>query len=178
MRKSLMLMGILDDSDVEWLSATGDLKYITAGTVLIREGQPIDALFILLDGRLAVSVGSLEAEPLAILLSGELVGEISFVDSRPPIASVAAIEDAHVLAVPREALLAKIERDSNFGLRFYKALAFFLADRLRTVTGRLGYGTQQSLDPDAIDELNDDIMDHVSMAAVRFDNLLKRLRSN
>lgn len=177
MRKSLMLLGVLDDSDIEWLSARGQQKYIAAGTVLIREGQPIDALYILLDGRLAVSVGSLKAEPVAVLFSGEVVGEISFVDSRPPMASVAAIEDSHVLAVRRDTLLARIARDPAFAARFYKALAGFLADRLRTVTGRLGYGTQQHADTDA-DEMDVDMMDHVSLAAARFDNLLRRLRSN
>lgn len=43
-----------------------------------------------------------------------------------------------VLAISREKLGAKIQRDPSFGLRFYKAIAFFLADRLRTTTGRLG----------------------------------------
>jgi len=176
MRKSLMMMGILDDSDVEWLTACGEQQYIAAGTVLIQEGRPIDALYILLDGRLAVSVGSMKQEPIAVLLSGEVVGEISFVDSRPPLASVSAIEDSHVLAIWRVKLLAKIDRDPSFAARFYKSLAAFLADRLRSVTGRIGDRGQSHAD--AADELNDDIMDHVSLAAVRFDNMLKRLRSN
>jgi CRP/FNR family cyclic AMP-dependent transcriptional regulator len=176
MRKSLMMMGILEDSDVEWLVATGEQQYITAGTVLIQEGKPIDALYILLDGRLAVSVGYVTQEPIAVLLSGEVVGEISFVDSRPPLASVSAIEDSHVLAIWRVKLLAKIDCDPSFAARFYKSLAAFLADRLRSVTGRIGDRGQSQAD--AADELNDDIMDHVSLAAVRFDNMLKRLRSN
>ncbi|MBZ5604300.1 MAG: cyclic nucleotide-binding domain-containing protein [Acidobacteriia bacterium] len=61
--------------------------------MLIREGQPIEWLYILLDGRLVVSLGS--GQQVAVLDSGEIVGEISFVDSRPPNASVTASNDVH-----------------------------------------------------------------------------------
>lgn len=174
MRKSLMMMGILDDSDVEWLAANGEQQFITAGTVLIQEGEPIQALYLLLDGRLAVSVGSVNQESIAVLLSGEVFGEISFVDSRPPLASVSASEDAHVLAIRRDKLLTKIDRDPLFAARFYKSLATFLADRLRSTTSRIGSADQSH----AADEMNDEMMDNVSLAAVRFDDMLKRLRSN
>jgi CRP/FNR family cyclic AMP-dependent transcriptional regulator len=172
MRKSLMLMGIMDDSDVEWLIEYGESRRLGPGTVLIREGDPIEGLYILLDGRLIVTIAS--GQQVAALDSGEIVGEISFVDSRPPLASVHASNNVHVLEISREKLSTKMDRDVGFAARFYKALAFFLADRLRTTTGRLGYGDAQQ---DACDELNDDIMDNLSLAAVRFDKMLRRLSS-
>jgi len=173
MRKSLMLMGIMNDSDVEWLIEYGESRHFDSGTVLIREGQPIEWLYILLDGRLVVTIGS--GKTVATLDSGEIVGEISFVDSRPPLASVQAANEVHVLAISREKLSAKLDRDVAFAARFYKALAHFLADRLRTTTGRLGYGAAQQ---DTADELDDEFMDNVSLAAARFDKMLRRLRSN
>jgi CRP/FNR family transcriptional regulator, cyclic AMP receptor protein len=173
MRKSLMLMGIMNDSDVEWLIEHGEARHVGPGDVLIREGEPVEWLYILLDGRLVVTIAS--GREVATLDSGEIVGEISFVDSRPPLASVHAKNDAHVLAISRAKLSTKMERDVGFAARFYKGLAFFLADRLRTTTGRLGYGAAQQ---DDADELNDDMMDNVSLAAVRFDKMLRRLRSN
>jgi CRP/FNR family cyclic AMP-dependent transcriptional regulator len=81
MRKALYLMGILDDEDVEWIASRGRRLSVQKDEVLIREGEPVDALFILLDGSLNVSTGG---SPIAILFSGEIVGEISFVDSRRP----------------------------------------------------------------------------------------------
>ena len=85
MRKALYVMGILNDEDVEWLASRGRRLGVQKGEVLIREGQPVDALFILLDGSLDVSAGD---QQVATLLSGEIVGEISFADSslppRPP----------------------------------------------------------------------------------------------
>lgn len=175
MRKSLILMGVMDDSDLEWLIAEGESRRVKAGTVLIREGQPVEYLYIVLDGRLAVSVSSMPGRQVAVLDSGEIVGEISFVDSRPPLASVYALNDAHLLAISREKLSLALERDVSFASRFYKGLAFFLADRLRTTTGRLGNGADGQA-ADQADEMNDDMMDNVALAAARFDKMLRRLR--
>ncbi|MFZ1009225.1 MAG: hypothetical protein WAN65_20450, partial [Candidatus Sulfotelmatobacter sp.] len=58
--------------------------------------------------------------------------------------------------------------------RFYRALAGFLADRLRTTTAHLGYG---KWDQDT-DELDDTMLDDMSVAATRFDYLIKRLGMN
>jgi CRP-like cAMP-binding protein len=178
MRKALYLMGILDDTDIEWLIRHGAAQFVPARTTLIHEGQPVESLFVLLDGKLSVTVHGIQKE-VASLLSGEIVGEMSFVDSRPPSASVTAAQDSQVLAVPRAALQLKLDEDASFAARFYRAVAVFLADRLRTTVSRFGYGSaKQDADPHAADELNDDMMDSMSLAAVRFDELLRRLRVN
>jgi CRP/FNR family cyclic AMP-dependent transcriptional regulator len=175
MRKALYLMGILDDEDVEWIASRGRRLSIEKDEVLIREGEPVDALFVLLDGSLTVKTGSTS---VTTLFSGEIVGEISFVDSRPPSATVTAAQYSHVLAIPRDLVRAKIATDPWFASRFFQALATFLADRLRTTTARLGYGSasQDENRQHAGDEIDLEMMDSVSLAAVRFDKLLKRLQ--
>jgi CRP-like cAMP-binding protein len=176
MRKALHLLGILDDVDVEWMALNGVLRSTSSGTTLIYEQQPIDSLYLLLEGKLSVSVGGPHGTQIATLLPGEVVGEISFVDPRPPSASVVAMQDSHLLALPRELLSAKIARDQGFAARFYRAIAVFLADRLYVTVGRFGYGSaQQDVD---VDELQDSAMDEIDLAAARVDKLLKRIRSN
>lgn len=172
MRKALYLMGILGDEDVEWIASHGRRMGVQRDEVLIREGEPVDALFILLDGSLNVSTGGSQ---ITTLLSGEIVGEISFVDSRPPSATVTAAQYSHVLGIPQGLLRAKMATDPWFSSRFFQAVATFLADRLRMTTGRLGYGSA-SQDENAVDEIDLEMMDSVSLAAVRFDKLLKRLQ--
>jgi CRP/FNR family transcriptional regulator, cyclic AMP receptor protein len=171
MRKALYVMGILDDSDVEWIVANGTHDRLSKNAILIREGEPTQHLFILLDGELGVTAGNID---VATLFAGEIVGEISFVDARPPLATVRAKQDSQVLAVSRAALQKKLETDPPFASRFYRALATFLADRLRMTTSRLGYG-QASQDTDSSEEIDLDMMENMSMAAIRFDRLLKRL---
>jgi CRP-like cAMP-binding protein len=174
MRKALYLMGVLEDTDIEWIAQKGEQQRAHSDTVLIREGHSIGSLYILLDGQVTVSGAG---RMLASLSPGEIFGEISFVDSRLPMATVTAAKDSRLLAVSRDALQDKLGKDPWFASRFYKAIALFLADRLRTTSSHLGYGnpSQDSSDSE-IDELDSGFMDCVSLAGLRFDKLQKKMR--
>jgi CRP/FNR family transcriptional regulator, cyclic AMP receptor protein len=175
MRKALQLMNNLEDVDIEWMVDHGVRQSITLGKVLIREGEEIDSLYVVLDGRFSVCTAAMNGKEIAPLFSGEIVGEISFVHPGLPSASVIATQDSHVLNIPRHVLSDKLAGDTAFAARFYRALASFLADRLRVTVGRFGYGSkQQDADPDRLD---DSTMGEISLAAVRFNDLLKRVNS-
>jgi bacteriocin-type transport-associated protein len=176
MRKVLYLLGQLSDADVDWLLRHGSKRRVAAGTALIRERQPIDALFILLDGTLVVSGTALGGASIR-LGSGEVVGEMSFIESRLPSASVTAAGPCTVLAVARRDLTARLESDTGFAARFYRSLALFLSHRLRNTTRQLGYGQGKQLDEevDAEDELDSQLLDSIHMAGSRFDHVLHRL---
>jgi len=174
MRKALYVLGVLEDSDIEWLSNNGETRHVPPGEILIVERKPIDSLFIVLSGELQVYSNDVE---VARLQSGEIVGEISFVDSRPPLAGVKAVAESDVFAIRQELLRAKLEKDPGFASRFYRAIAVFLADRLRVTTSRFGYGradqdAEETTDPD---ELHPELLEWIDLAAVRFDKLLRRL---
>ena len=172
MRKAMYLMGVLDDADMEWLASHGVGLHAPKGTTLVHEGQPLNSLFLLLDGELSITTGSLH---IASLLAGEVVGEISFVDSRPPLATVTATQDSRLLAIANDRLLRKMDMDKKFAANFYRAIATFLADRLRTTTVRLGYGALQDQAAREADDLGDDLLETVSQGTRRFDDLLKRM---
>jgi bacteriocin-type transport-associated protein len=179
MRKIFYLLGQLSDADVDWLLRHGRKRRVAPGTVLIRERQPIDVLYILLEGALEVSGTSLGTNTIR-LGSGEVVGEMSFIESRLPSASVTAAEPSSVLEIPRKALAARLESDPAFAARFYRALAMFLSHRLRNTGRQLGYGPDQRLDEDAEadDELDAQMLDSVHLAGARFDHVLQRLLSH
>jgi CRP/FNR family transcriptional regulator, cyclic AMP receptor protein len=176
MRKALYMLGILDDVDIDWVARNGVVRHINAGTVLIEEKKSIDSLYILLEGQLAVTVGVPNATHIATLFPGEIVGEISFVDSRPPAASVVAMQNSEVLALSSEMLRAKLAKDHEFAEHFYRSIATFLADRLWVTVGRFGYGSGQQ-DAD-IDEVHESFFDEISLAATRFDKLVRQLRGD
>lgn len=177
MRKVLYILGHLDDRDVDWLAHSGVKRRVPAGDRLITEGRPINAVYIVLQGRLAVTVSSIGQ--VALLGSGEVVGEMSFVDSAPPSASVDALEDCVVLEIAKRDLTSKLAGDVAFSARFYKAMALFLADRLRQTVRHLGYGEATGLDTEDVleDEVDDAILDSVSQAGDRFDRLLRAVSS-
>jgi bacteriocin-type transport-associated protein len=177
MRKILYLLGQLNDLDIAWMLANGRKEKVPRGTVLIHEGKPVEALYIVLVGTVEVSGSGLDKANPIRLGCGEVVGEVSFVDSRPPMANVTAGEDTTVLAIPRARLAAKLAADSDFAARFYRSLAIFLAHRLRSTTRRLGYSHGQPLreDQEYEDELGEEVLDNLHMAGTRFDHVLQRL---
>lgn len=174
MRKALHLLGILDDVDIDWMANNGSVLDVRSGNTLITEKKPIESLYILLEGELTVFTGG--TTHVATLWPGEIVGEISFVDSRPPLASVVATKDSQVLALPRDLLAARLAKNQAFARRFYQSVATFLADRLYVTVGRFGYGSAlQDVD---VDELSGSVMADIDLAVLRFDKLLRRLRAD
>ena len=180
MKKVLFILGELDDDDIDWIIETGNREEITAGTVLIREGQPISTLYILLEGVLSVSTAGVDGREIATLFSGEVVGEMSFIDTRPPSATVTAKERSLVLSIARSQLATKLRQDVGFASRFYRALAIFLSNRLRVTVNQLGYGSGLEDRPDELpdDELAKDAKETVAIAKTRLDWLLRRLKES
>jgi len=175
MRKVLIILGQLRDQDVEWMARSGVKHEIANEKILIEQGVRSDNIFILLEGKLRIEDKKLGV--IARLGSGEIVGEMSFVDDAPPSATVVADGGCTVLRLSHEAVMRRAQEDPGFGMRIYKALCFFLADRLRGTVRRFGYGTEASLDTDDLleDELDENLLDNVSLAGERFDRMLKLL---
>ena len=178
MKKVLFIFGEPNDFDIDWMIATGRTEQVPKETILIQEGKPVSSLYILLDGTLKVSVAAMGNVEIARLGAGEIVGEMSFVEDRPPSATVTAVESSVVLSIPRAQLTAKLKADTGFAARFYRALAVFLSYRLRRTVSHLGYGSGQPLPEEAQDELDANVLDNVYLAGARFDRMLKRLIAN
>jgi CRP/FNR family cyclic AMP-dependent transcriptional regulator len=168
MRKVLFIFGQLTDADVEWLAVHGRRRRLAAGTVLIRAGVSVDALHIVLDGELSVTHPSSQRE-IARLGAGEIVAEMSFIDARPPSATVHAASDVVVYAISKQHLSHHLEEDVAFAARFYKAVATFLSDRVRQASSKAGEGTELA------GELDDSVLDNLDRAGARFDGFGRRL---
>ena len=180
MTKALLILGELNNDDLDWIIQKSRKETILAGNTLIYEGQKINALYIVLTGSFSVIIQSLGNRELAKISSGEVVGEISFVDIRPPVATVKALEDSKILAIPRLQLTAKLDQDMGFASRFYHGISLCLANRMRGTVRRLGYGielerTQEEQKSLAgKDELNPRALEHSELAQTRF-NWLKHM---
>lgn len=175
MRKALIVLGILDDSDIDWMVRVGTKQTIASGTTIIHEGKEIASLFIVLSGNLEVTV---HGNQVAMLSVGEVVGEMSLIDARPPSATVTAAEESVVLAIPRDEIDTRLGLDIGFAARLYRALAVFLSSRLRTTVSHLGFGGKSHLD-EAVhdeDEIPMDLLDNITLAGIRFTHLQEYAR--
>jgi bacteriocin-type transport-associated protein len=202
LKEVLFIFGEFSDSDIDWLIAMGCTEEVRAGRTLIKEGKPIDALHIILDGKMKVSIAEGSSNPLTLafaalglgkraerevarLAKGEMVGETAFVGAGTASNTVKALENSLVLSIPRQQLKVKLEQDVRFAARFYRAIAALLSDRLRSLITRIGYGrrtysTGQLLDEQVEyeDEIDLGVMDQMSLAGTRFKWMLSRLRSS
>ena len=131
MLEAAVFLGVLDEPDIEWLVANSKQQDVESGSVLIHHGQPVEFLYLIVHGKFDVTVYAPVARHVATLFSGELVGEMSFVDMHPPSATVTAGMPSHVLAIEKRVLTTKIKSDSGFGTRFFKGISVLLAGRLR-----------------------------------------------
>ncbi|WP_019503683.1 cyclic nucleotide-binding domain-containing protein [Pleurocapsa sp. PCC 7319] len=199
-RDVLHIFGQLHDSDLDWAIANGTLEKISAQTTLIRQGGPVEALYLVLDGQMAVSLESDQSNPLtnifatlegvessgreiAKLHKGEIIGETSFIDGRLPYATVTAVEDSLVLSLARPTLIAKLQQDIGFAARFYQAIVILLADKLQGIISRLSVGRRTYVQGKSLndqiqyeDELDAKTLEQMSLAATRFDWMLERLK--
>ena len=162
MRKALFILGDLEDPDIVWLSRNGAVHTLEEGQVLIREGVAPNDLFFVTDGGFTVTA---QGRKVAEVSLGDVLGEMSFVEKRLPSATVTAAQRSRVIAIPRAAILAAFATDPGFAARFYRALAVFLSDRLRSATAPGGVD----------DELDEAVLDSVSMAGDRFVRLVAML---
>lgn len=197
----LLIFGKLYDSDLSWFVSNGITQRLSQQETLIRQGGPVDALYLLLQGKMTILVSPNQDNPLtrifstlegnqsseqelARLYKGGIVGESTFVDGRLPYATVKALENSLVLRISRPRLIAKLQQDVGFASRFYQAIATLLANKLQVVMNRMGYGRRVynqgfSLDEKIIydDEIDSNSLEQISIAAVRFDWIIDNLKA-
>ncbi len=93
------------EARLEWLS-------LASGETLFREGDPGDALYVVISGRLvAVSVGENDCEQLVGEIGrGEMIGELAVLKGDTRSATVRAVRDSELVRIAREDLLALAQR--------------------------------------------------------------------
>jgi CRP/FNR family transcriptional regulator, cyclic AMP receptor protein len=105
------------------------------GEVVFHQGDPGDALHVVINGSVKVVLPSAEGDEaiIATLRPGDFFGELSLLDDAPRSANVVAVEPAETMSLPRTTFLALLDQDP--GLR--DALLSALARELRRLTGHV-----------------------------------------
>ena len=177
MRKVLYIFGDLAESDITWLATAGKVSTLDSGNQLITAGQQVRALSIVLDGRLAVLSSS--GAKIAELAAGDIIGEMSLIEKRPPDVTVETLDKSRIISIPMDVVREKISSDTEFSARFHRALAVLLSDRLREATQRLAGTDQASSDNQSHvmddQELDEGLLDTLHVAGDRMRRLLALL---
>lgn len=105
----------------------------TDGVVLIREGDPGDAMYLIVDGQLLVTRRDTGGEPLRICVmgAGELVGLVALVDPGPRTATCTVVGGAKVARLPAADFERLFAADAPLAHRLQYLIARQLASDLR-----------------------------------------------
>jgi hypothetical protein len=97
-------------STIEMLAASAEEQLVPAGTAIIRQGDPADALWILVEGRLQVSIDvDGDQRELPPVDAPGYVGELGLLRGEPRSATVVAAADSRLLRIAGEDFLAALE---------------------------------------------------------------------
>jgi bacteriocin-type transport-associated protein len=195
LREAVTVFAELQDSDLDWLIAVGQVQNLPANTVLVQSGRSTDALHIVLEGAIALSAledeftlltrtfsrGDTPAaeQEFARLSRGDLFGETLFVDAYFSEITVRTLRDTQILSIPRWRLTAKLLHDLGFASRFYRVMAMLLGNKYQNMIQQLHQecstaNGEQTPGNVHVNELNHQLLNRVALAEARFDWLLKR----
>ena len=176
MRSVIFFFSELIDQDMDWIRGVGDVIHVDSSEQLVTFGQDNSDLLILIEGSLEV-LGQ-NGTHLANLEAGSVIGEISFLDSRPASATIRASEDCTVLSLDHRRVSNRLETDAKFAARFYRSVGILLAHRLRDANLAIAAAKGASVDDEEAGEFSPEMFDRVDIAAARFDLLRQSVRKS
>jgi CRP/FNR family transcriptional regulator, cyclic AMP receptor protein len=91
----------LPEPGLQMLAERGRPKEFASGTVIMRQGDPSDALHVITRGRVRVERDQPGERPLVLaeLGVGDVVGEMGLLDNAPRSATVTTLEDTETLEI-------------------------------------------------------------------------------
>lgn len=177
MRKALYILAELEDQDLLWLVRSGSYEIHRAGTKLIEAGGRVGTLYIVIEGELDVILPPQKV--IGGMAPGDIIGEMSLIEKRPPSTSIVVTRDAKLLAIPHAVISNRLATDDAFAARFYRAISVMLSDRLRTrvataeLEGDAIEDTEYQLEQTG--ELDEGVLDNLHVAGDRMRRLIRLL---
>jgi CRP-like cAMP-binding protein/serine/threonine protein phosphatase PrpC len=108
-------------------------------TVLFREGDPGEELFLVISGKVRIER---QGQVLVILGPGSNFGEMAILDERSRSATAVAAEDCEVLVIHRDAFFTLLKGNPTLAMKILWNMLLRLSARLRTTSGKLAEATQ------------------------------------
>ncbi len=121
-------------SEVQELFEITDETSLKKGSVLFKEGDEGDALYVLLEGRCEVTK---KGTGLATLDGGAVIGEMSLIGGEVRSATVTAATDIRLLKISAARFQKLLKKENLAALKVVNALARVMSKRLSLITDKL-----------------------------------------
>ena len=122
------LFSQIPSEDLATIAQITDEVTFEEGEEVFREGDPGDALFLVVSGKVRVHQGG---EDVAILSERQIVGEMTLLDSEPRSASVSALSDMVMLKITRDDFNEILAEKVEIALGIIKVLTRRQRDTMR-----------------------------------------------
>lgn len=130
----------LSAAEMKLLATFSAEERFHSGSMIFREGDAGDKLYIILDGRVRISkfIPGVGEEALAVLGRGDFFGEMALIDEQPRSADAKAHETpATVLSIDRGTLNEILSMDPHASLQFLNLLCRMISARLREINDKI-----------------------------------------
>ncbi len=130
----------LSAAEMKLLATFSNEEKFREGSMIFREGEKGDKLYIVLDGRVRISkfIPGVGEEALAVLDRGDFFGEMALIDDKARSADAKAHEgDATVLSIDRATLNEILSMDPHASLQFLNLLCRMISRRLREINDKI-----------------------------------------
>jgi CRP-like cAMP-binding protein len=130
------LFTALDEAAAVSLRASMDSVKIAKGSILFKEGDDGEHLYVIVDGKLKLGTSSGDGREnlLSILGPGEMFGELSLFDPGPRTSTATAVTDAKLLSLSHEKVIPWLKQNPEVSLQ----LLTRLSQRLRRTNEAVG----------------------------------------
>jgi CRP-like cAMP-binding protein len=130
------LFTALDEAAAVSLRASMDSVKIAKGSILFKEGDDGEHLYVIIDGKLKLGTSSGDGREnlLSILGPGEMFGELSLFDPGPRTSTATAVTDAKLLSLGHEKVIPWLKQNPEVSLQ----LLTRLSQRLRRTNEAVG----------------------------------------
>lgn len=133
-----------------------EVRTVGEADVVFREGDPGDALYLVLEGRIRIEKNGIE---LALLGPGGHFGEMALMDKTTRSADAVAAMDSRVLAVSRRPLFLLMRKDKEIAVKLLWCFVQVLNMRLRTTSADLSAARSENADFQDLLEIEDESLD-------------------
>jgi len=121
---SIPLFESLTPEDLDHLGSRLEERDVDEGKEIFDKGDPGDAMYIILDGAIEISLGTgKQRVVLASLFQGQYFGELSLLDGAPRSAAASAPKPAKLLALDREDFVEFVRSKPDAALRIMSEIA-------------------------------------------------------
>ncbi len=133
--RSHILLQALADDELDHLARYSRTRELEAGELIFSKGDPGDSMAVVIEGRVVIGSTSIDGKELVlnIIHSGEVLGEIAFLDGEDRTADAKALEKAAILVLERRHFLPLLEERQQLAME----LLGVLCKRLRNTTDQI-----------------------------------------